>query len=475
MMDFLSDMKPEARANGRRVGWLMGLAFVVLPIIVGGTFMLISSVGAQLPMPSNQGIANVASSVTQTLIRVLVALASVLALGALLRRVMIYLGQPPVIGEVLAGIVLGPSLIGVEWSAYVLPPSVASYLKVIADLGIILYMFLVGLELDLGVLKNKASTMLAVSQISVAAPFLMGATLALALYSHFATAGTSFVVFAIFMGVAMSITAFPVLARMLVDRGMQRTPLGILALGCAAVDDVTAWCLLALAVGLAQSQSGDALLTFGGAALFCGAMLLLVQPLLAKLDARYAHAGLPPAAMTVIFLAILLAALITEVIGIHAIFGAFLLGLLIPHEGAIAMSLSRHLMPIVTALLLPAFFAYTGMRTRIDLLNSWDHWLICGAIILVATVGKVGGTYVAARINRVPKRESMALGALMNTRGLVELIVLNVGLSLGVISSALFSMMTVMAVVTTLSTLPMLRLIYARSGGEAALSKGLLA
>lgn len=475
MTDSIVDKKPNAETGGRRANWMMALMFVILPVIVGGIFMLISALGARLPLPDQQGIAGMASSATHTLIRVLVALASVLALGAVLRRVMVFFGQPPVIGEVLAGIALGPSLIGAEWSAYVLPPSVAPYLKILADFGIILYMFLVGLELDLGVLKKRASTMLMVSQISVAAPFLMGAGLALSLYTQFATSSTSFLVFSLFMGVAMSITAFPVLARMLVDRGMQHTPLGVLALGCAAVDDVTAWCMLALAVGLAQSQSGNAILTFGGAVLFCGAMLLLARPLLEKLDAHYAHIGLPPAAMTVIFLAILLAALTTELIGIHAIFGAFLLGLLIPHEGAIAKSLSRHLLPIVTALLLPAFFAYTGMRTRIDLLDSWSHWLVCGAITLVATVGKVGGTYVAARLKKMPNRESLALGALMNTRGLVELIVLNVGLSLGVISSALFSMMTVMAIVTTLSTLPLLRLIYARRGGEAALSKGLLA
>jgi Kef-type K+ transport system membrane component KefB len=261
------------------------------------------------------------------------------------------------------------------------------------------------------------------------------------------------------MGAAMAITAFPVLARILTDRKLDKTELGGVALSCAAADDVTAWCLLALVVGVAQAEIRTAAWVIGGAIAFIAFMFLVIRPLLARMiragDSR--PDALPPAAVSGTFLAVLLAALTTEAIGIHAVFGAFLLGAVIPHDSRIAREFAIKLKDLVTVLLLPAFFAFTGMRTQIALMSGWDSWLWCGAIILVASAGKFGGTLIAGRLTRLSWRDAAALGALMNTRGLMELIVLNIGLDLGVISPTLFAILVVMALVTTAATSPIVQ------------------
>jgi Kef-type K+ transport system membrane component KefB len=400
----------------------------------------------------------------EILVHVLLALAAVIVTGLVLSKGFAYLGQPPVIGEVVAGIVLGPSLLGPAVSALVLPPAVAPYLGVIAELGVILYMFTIGLELHGDLIRGRAGAALAIAHASILVPFALGALLALGLHPRLATPDVPLTTFALFMGVAMSITAFPVLARILEDRGMMRTELGGLALSCAATGDVTAWCLLALVVGVARAEVGRGLVVVGGTLLYIALMIVLVRPLARRIVARWetpppAAQALPPAAMAVVFVALLVSALATEAIGIHAIFGAFLLGAVIPHDSAVARTFSTQLRPMVATLLLPAFFAFTGMRTRIDLLSGGAAWLICALIILVAIVGKFGGTAIAARLTGLDWRSSSALGALMNTRGLMELIVLNVGLDLGVISPALFAMMVLMALVTTMLTAPAVRVL----------------
>ncbi len=281
--------------------------------------------------------------------------------------------------------------------------------------------------------------------------------LALNLYPQLSSREVPFTSFALFMGVAMSITAFPVLARILTDRGMMQTELGILAVSCAATDDVTAWCLLAFVVAVAKSRPDQGVMVAAATVAYIGAMLLVIRPLLRRVIARWESEQLPRSAVAFVFVALLLSALATEAIGIHAIFGAFLLGAVIPADSAVARTLSRQLESVVTVLLLPSFFAFTGMRTRIDLLSGLDQWLICGLIIVVATVGKFGGTVVAARLTGLDWRSTMALGTLMNTRGLMELIVLNIGLDLQVISPALFAMMVIMALTTTMITAPVLR------------------
>jgi Kef-type K+ transport system membrane component KefB len=270
--------------------------------------------------------------------------------------------------------------------------------------------------------------------------------------------------FALFMGVAMAVTAFPVLARILTDRGIAQTNLGVLALSCAAVDDVTAWCLLALVAGVVQSQVTSAAWVAVLSLAYIALMLLVVRPLAGWLIRKSDHHELGPTAIALIFGALLLSALATEWIGIHAVFGAFLLGVAIPHDSLIARSLKAGLEQVVLVLLLPAFFAFTGMRTQIGLVAGLENWLICGLIILVASLGKFGGCLFAARACGLDWRTSSAVGILMNTRGLMELIVLNIGYDLGVISPTLFAMMVLMALVTTLATTPLLSLLEPRCG-----------
>ncbi len=443
-------------------------------LILGGLaiFLVIQAAGGALRAPGAPGgfrpVGAPAVGQVDLILHVTVTLAAVVAAGALLSRLMGRVGQPAVIGEVAAGILLGPSLLG--WVApdlaHLLIPGpdvdpkgqVPAALKAISELGVILYMFLVGLELDLDHLAERAQAALVISNASIVAPFVLGAVLALGLYPVFSHDGVPFTSFALFLGSAMAITAFPVLARLLTDRGMEKTELGALALGCAALNDVTAWCLLALVVGFAQADLSTSVRVVAGAIAFIALMLVVARPLVRNRVARIEaeSAALPQSVVSGIFLAILLSALATQIIGIHAVFGAFLFGALIPHESRVCREFTARLKDPVTVLLLPAFFTYTGLRTQIGLVSGWENWLWCLLICVVATVGKFGGTFAAAWYAGLAPRAAAALGALMNTRGLMELIVLNIGLDLGVISPTLFAMMVVMALVTTALTVPAL-------------------
>jgi Kef-type K+ transport system membrane component KefB len=462
-----------AAAPPTRIPW-SGLAGYLTLLAGGiGMFFLVRALGEGVSAPlapaDARPVGQPLPGQVDVILHVTATLAVVIGLGFVLGRALAFLGQPPVIGEVVAGILLGPSLLGAisPQTMQLLMPSPASdpkghvpaALTAVSQLGVILYMFLVGLELNAARLAQRAGTTVAVSHSSIVTPFVLGTVLALGLYPIFSNESVPFTSFALFMGAAMAITAFPVLARVLTDRGLDKTDLGSVALGCAAADDVTAWCLLALVVGVAQADLSAAIEVIGGAILFIAVMFLAVQPLLRRVtrvwDSR--PGALPPLAVSGTFLAVLLAALTTEAIGIHAVFGAFLLGAIIPHDSRIAREFVTKLKDPVTVLLLPAFFAYTGMRTQITLVNSWESWLWCVAIVLVATVGKFGGTFVAAHLTGLSWRDAAALGTLMNTRGLMELIVLNIGLDLGVISPTLFAMMVVMALVTTAATAPVLQ------------------
>lgn len=413
-----------------------------------------------------------------TLTHVLATLAAVIATGMILGRLLRYLGQPAVIGEVLAGILLGPSLLGAVWpeAMHVLTPpasadpggKVPAAVGAVAQLGVVLYMFLVGLELDTGHLAGHAVTAMVLAAASISVPFALGAGLAVGLHPVYAPAGVPLLSFALFIGLALAVTAFPVLARILADRGLDRTELGTLALGAAAVADVVLWCLLAAVAGVAQSSADGVVRVAGGAVVFGVGMVLIARPLLVRasqwLDDR--PGPLPPAAVSATFLGVLLAALATEFIGIHALFGAFLLGALLPHEGRLARTFASTLKDPVTVLLLPAFFASIGMRTEIGLLASPADWLWCGVIVLTVTVGKVGGTMAVARLCGRDWREAVALGVLMNTHGLMELIVLSVGLELGLISPPLFALLVLMALTTTATTAPMLVWLGIKSPGK---------
>lgn len=437
--------------------------FGLLVIAAVAIFLWIRSLGAGLIAPAPGPILPVQAAGGPPLnvfLHVLLALAVVIAAARAVGFVFRRLGQPPVIGEVIAGILLGPSLLGLVWpaaSAYLLPASVAPFLSVIAQVGIVLYMFLVGLELNPAYLRRNPSTVLAISHASIILPFLLGAALSLLLYPLFATSDVPFTVFILFMGVSMSVTAFPVLARILTDRGMQQSRLGTIALTCAAAGDITAWCLLAFVISVAKARIEDAVQTVLLSLAFVALMLIVVRRVAVKLARREEREeGVSQGTMGIVFVALLLSAFATEWIGIHALFGAFLLGAVIPHDSRLARNLTHRLHDFVVVFFLPAYFAFTGMRTQIGLVSGWEQWLLCGLIIAVASLGKFGGTFIAARVTGFPARESAALGILMNTRGLMELIVLNIGLDLRVLSPTLFTMLVLMAIVTTVATTPIL-------------------
>jgi Kef-type K+ transport system membrane component KefB len=428
-------------------------------------FFLIRSAGANL-----QGLAEAAPSpaarsvesfnlVFRALLALVVIIVAARAFGVAFRAI----GQPAVIGEIVGGVFLGPSFLGAiapGVHAQLLPPQVMPFLVVHAQLGVILYMFVVGLELDLAKLARTGHATLAISHASIVVPFVLGSALALVLYPRLSPDAVSFTMFALFIGTSLSITAFPVLARILTDLGMARSDLGVLALTCAAINDVTAWCLLALVVGIARAETASAAWAFTLTLAFIALMLRLGVPAVRRFTARLDAAGhIGGSVLTGVLVAMFASAMTTEFIGIHGLFGAFLFGAIIPHRSRLASEMHERLGDFVGVIFLPAFFAFTGMRTEIGLIRGGEDWLLCGAIIIVACAGKFGGTVLAARWSGIQWRDSAALGALMNTRGLVELIVLNIGLDLGIISPRLFAMLVLMALTTTFMATPVLRLL----------------
>ncbi len=402
-----------------------------------------------------------------TLQIVVIVAASRLA-GGLLAR----FGQPRVVGEMAAGLILGPSVFGrlaPSLSAAVFPAPSLGFVNAVAQVGLLLFMFLVGLELDPAHLRRQGKAALLTSHASIVAPFLLGTTLALGLYARLAPAGVAFTPFALFVGAALSVTAFPVLARILADRGMTATPLGALAIVCAAVGDVTAWCILAAVVVIARSSGvASFAYTLGGTAIYLAVMLIVVRPLLVRVAERGSRPGSSAQAqLAIVMLLVLSSAWVTEKLGIHALFGAFLVGALLPPSGTLAESLSSRLRDLMIVLLLPLFFAFTGLRTTVSLISGGWMWMVCGVVLLVAIAGKLGGSAVAARAAGMDWRDALSLGALMNTRGLMELVILNVGLDIGVLTPTLFAMLVVMALVTTALTTPLLDLLQHGRGREA--------
>jgi Kef-type K+ transport system membrane component KefB len=457
-MDATTPIQPAS--PGAPSTWRLALGYALMLAAAIAIFLVVRHFGEALePAAKSPNALRDLAAKPDILLHVLGALVAILLLGRWLGKLFIHFGQPRVIGEMVAGIMLGPSLLG--WLSpaameFVLPAEVAPYLGIIAQIGVILYMFLVGLDFNAGLLRSRAHATVAISHASIVCPFVLGAVLALWLYPSLAPAGVPFTSFALFIGVAMSITAFPVLARILTDRRMEDSELGVVALGCAAADDVTAWCLLAFVVGVARAEVDDAVRTVLLAIGYISLMLAVFRPLANRFLGPHAERR-PPQRMAVwVLVALLLSALAAEWIGIHAIFGAFLLGAIIPHDAEVALDFRHKLEDIVKILLLPAFFAYTGMRTQIGLVSGAEAWLFTLGIVLVATLGKFGGTLFAARFTGHDWRLAASLGILMNTRGLMELIVLNIGLELGVISERLFAMMVIMALVTTLATTPVL-------------------
>lgn len=374
------------------------------------------------------------------------------------------LGQQTVIGEIIAGIFLGPSILG--WlfpgvSAFIFPHDSLISLQFLSQIGLAFFMFVIGMELDISKIREKTQDAVIISHASIIFPFFLGTWLSYFIFQELTPQGTKFTSFALFMGIAMSITAFPVLARILKERGLTRSPLGVLAITCAAADDVTAWCLLAIVIAIAKAGSiASALFTIGLAISYILFALKVIKPWLQRInDKRIKGEKFDKTIIALSFLILLLSAYFTEIIGIHALFGSFLAGVMMPNNIRFKESLTDKIEDISTVLLLPIFFAFTGLRTQIGLLNTGHLWALCGIIILIAIIGKFGGSALSARIVGRSWKESLSIGALMNTRGLMELVVLNIGYDLKILGPEVFAIMVLMALGTTLMTGPLLDMI----------------
>lgn len=374
------------------------------------------------------------------------------------------IGQPTVMGEIVAGIVLGPSLFGMyfpEFSASLFPKASLGNLQFLSQVGLILFMYIIGMELDLKLLKNKTKEVVIISHASIIIPFALGMTLAYFIYESFAPEGIAFSSFALFMGIAMSITAFPVLARILQERGLNKTRLGAMVITCAAADDITGWCLLAAVIAIVKAGSFSSslyIIALSGAYIFF--MLKLVKPFLKKFsDSHLSKQRVNKSVMAIFLVILILSAYLTEVIGIHALFGAFMAGVVMPNNMNFKNIIIEKMEDVTLVLLLPLFFVFTGLRTQIGLLSGSNLWMLTLIIILVASTGKFLGSALAAKFVGQSWKDSLSIGALMNTRGLMELIVLNIGYDLGVITPVIFTMMVIMALVTTFMTGPVLSLI----------------
>jgi Kef-type K+ transport system membrane component KefB len=392
-------------------------------------------------------------------------IAGILVAARLVGRAVAIIGQPRVVGEMLAGIMLGPSLLG--WVAPDLfhdlfPPLSLGFLSALSQIGLVFFMFLVGLELDLKLLRGQGRAAVITSHASIILPFFLGACLALFLYPRLSDDSVSFTGFALFLGAAMSVTAFPVLARMLTEHGIMKTRLGSVTIAAAAVDDVTAWCILAVVIFVVRTAEAPMTIPamVGGTLLYITAMLTVVRWGLRRLEHTLeVRGGLSQDLVAIVVFFILASAWTTERLGIHAVFGAFLAGVVMPRDEQLVRPLLDRFHDLMVILFLPLFFAFTGLRTSVALITG-DLWVYCALIIAVAVLGKLGGSALAARTSGMSWRDSWAIGTLMNTRGLMELVVLNVGLDIGVISPALFAMMVLMALVTTFMTSPVLARIY---------------
>ncbi len=427
--------------------------------------------------PSPSLLANLRTNLQDPLPRLFLQLIVVLMAARLAGALAAKFRQPAVIGEMIAGLLLGPSLLG--WLSpdafhFIFPASSLGSLRLFSQVGVCLFMFVVGMELNVAELKQQAKTAVLVSQINILFPYLLGVITALFLFPTLAGTGTKFPVFALFIGISLSITAFPVLARILQERGLTQTALGSTAIACAATGDVAAWSILAFVVAIAGAQSviGTAF-TIGLVVLFVCFMLFWIQPRLPQcfdyISRRSGGSGKRVIAAALVFLFI--SALMTEMMGIHALFGSFLAGLVMPARGELREFLKVRVENFSAVFLLPLFFAFTGLRTQIGLLDGPNDWMICFGLILIATIGKLGGTMFTARLTGINWIDSFALGALMNTRGLIELIALNIGYDLGILSPRIFAMLVIMTLVTTCMTGPLLSLSdYLRSRKSLAAS-----
>lgn len=409
---------------------------------------------------SEQFFHNIKSPLSLFLLQIIIILLVSKLFGIIVSKI----GQPSVVGEIIAGIFLGPSIVGAvfpEFSTFLFPTDSLKNLQLLSQIGLALFMFIVGMELDIDKLKNKAHNAVVISHASIILPFFLGVSVAYLIYEQFAPSNVSFMSFALFMGIAMSITAFPVLARIVQERGLTKTALGAMVITCAAADDVTAWCILAFVIAVVKAGGiTSALFTIALAIVFVVVMLYVVRPWVRNISSKVVdNSDISKTLTALIFFVMMLSAYLAEIIGIHALFGAFLAGSIMPQNLKFKSLLAGKIEDISVLLLLPIFFAFTGLRTQIGLLNEGHLWGTCGLIILVAVIGKFGGSSLAAKAVGHSWKDSFSIGALMNTRGLMELIVLNIGFDLGILSPEIFAIMVLMALSTTFMTGPLLDLI----------------
>jgi Kef-type K+ transport system membrane component KefB len=436
----------------RRRQTLRYLLLAVLPVLAGVYLVNAHSAGTGAALAVKAAghgwLAHLETAPAKFMLQLLIVLSCAKAAGALVRRV----GQPAVIGEMLAGILLGPSLFGLvlpDLHAWIFPPESLGGFSLVTQLGVLVFMFAAGAEFDLSSLKGQRSRALLISHAGIALPFLLGLLLALPLFRQYAPAGVAFSSFALFLGIALSITAFPVLLRILEDRGYTTRPIGRIAVACAALADATAWAMLGIIVAAVESSSAVEVVVRLAVALVL--LWLCVAKLRKRIATREIAEQHESRWMLVLVLALFAGSLASEAIGLHALFGAFVAGIVFSSNPRLCRLVEERIEPFAAVLLVPLFFATTGLRTRIDLLTGYD-WALCGAIVLVATIGKLGGTVLAARISGVERVDAWRLGALMNTRGLMELIVLGVGYDLGLIDRNLFAILVLVAIVTTVMT-----------------------
>ena len=402
---------------------------------------------------------NLARSLGRLLLQFVVIVAATRTVGWFFRKS----GLPTVVGEITAGILLGPSLLGWLWPSgfnFIFAAQSVDILRLFSQVGVTVFMFVVGMELEVEHVRANARAAISNSQFATLVPYLGGMIAAVFLYSHYAGPGTSFPAFAFFLGIAMSITAFPVLVRILEERGMAKTPLGSAAIACAAAGDAGAWIILALVVAFTRGRGvGATLFKLGLLSVFVTSMLVFVRRWLPRwLGLDLVKRGtITRGTVAAVLLLMTASALATEALGIHALFGAFLAGTIMPRQGVVRDFLVGRTEKFI-GLLLPLFFAFSGLRTHIGLLGNPSRWLLCLVIVVIATVGKLGGTMLGARLNGMGWRDAFAFGSLMNTRGLMELIALNIGYDLGVLSPSIFAMLVLMALVTTFLTGPLLSL-----------------
>lgn len=373
------------------------------------------------------------------------------------------IGQPTVMGEILAGIFLGPSILGTIFPEYlqaIFPPGSLDTMRILSQIGLILFMFVVGMELDLDILKTKARTAVTISNASIIIPFSLGVMLAYFLHDYYAPKDVPFYAFALFMGIAMSITAFPVLARIIRERSLRDKRIEAIAMTSAAINDVTGWVALAFVIAIIKAHSfSNSVYTLLATVGYMIAMVFIVRPLMNKLAKAKENNFVKQSTVAIIFIVMLLSSLCTELIGVHALFGAFMAGVIMPQEWHFRQIITDKVEDVALILLLPLFFVITGLRTHINTVNTPILWAVTLLIIAIAVLGKLGGSAVAAKMTGENNYNSLSIGVLMNTRGLMELVILNIGYDLNILSEEIFTMMVIMALVTTFMTSPLLSLL----------------